>query len=323
MPELRMELVADGTFMERFEDYALDQFPFRDQLRSLKAWISQKIFRRADNHEIYVSDGYAVKMEYPLNEASVEHATDKFAKIYEKYLKAQGCRIYSAVIPDKNFFLAEQSGHLSMNYERLFSKVQEAMPYAEWIDLTEVLDITDYYDTDIHWRQEKLTDVAEKVGDVMGIPTADAYETKTLENKFYGVYFGQSALNLPGEQLSYLTNPVLEQCSVYNYETGETTGIYDGKKAEGDDPYELFLSGPVSLLRIDNPSAETDRDLIVFRDSFGSSLIPLLAEDYRTITLVDIRYIQSGILGKFVEFAGKDVLFLYSTNVLNHSETFK
>ena len=146
---------------------------------------------------------------------------------------------------------------------------------------------------------------------------------KTLPEKFYGVYFGQSALNLPGEELHYLTNDILDHCIVYNYENNKTTGIYDLEKSGGNDPYELFLSGPVSLLKIENPNAETKKELIIFRDSFGSSIAPLLAEGYSTVTLIDIRYIQSDFLSNFVDFTGKDVLFLYSTVVLNNSETLK
>ena len=322
-PELTIENVAEGKFMTDFESYTLDQFPLRDGFRSLKAWVSQNIFRKSDNNEIYVAEGYAVKMEYPLKEEALSYAGERFEKIYEKYLKDAGGEIYLSVIPDKNYFLAETSGHLSMDYEKLFETMQEVMPYAEYIDITELLSIEDYYKTDVHWRQEKLVDIAEKIGAGMGITLQGSYDTKTLENDFYGVYFGQSALNLPGEPLYYLTNDTLDACSVYNYENNQTLGIYDLEKAEGDDPYEIFLSGPVSLLKIENPKADTEKELVVFRDSFGSSLIPLLAEGYKTITLVDIRYIQSDFLANFVDFQDKDVLFLYSTVVLANSETLK
>lgn len=83
----------------------------------------------------------------------------------------------------------------------------------------------------------------------------------------------------------------------------------------------MFLGGSKSLLTIENPCASGNRELILFRDSFGSSLAPLLAEGYARVTLVDIRYISPALLSRYVDFHGKDVLFLYSTSVLNHSET--
>ena len=322
-PEISLETLADGSFMTDFEKYTLDQFPMRDQMRSLKAWVSQNIFRKADNNEIYVEDGYAVKMEYPMKEKSINHALQKFEKLYEKYLKDNAGNIYLSVIPDKNYFLAEESGHLSMDYEKFYEMMREGMPYAEFIEISDLLTIEDYYQTDVHWRQEQIVDVAERLADQMGVSISGDYEKKTLEELFFGVYFGQSALNLPGEELHYLTNDVLEQCKTLNYENNQSLGIYDLEKVKGNDPYEIYLSGPVSLLTIENEMAETEKELVVFRDSFGSSLIPLLAEGYAKITLIDIRYIQSDFLSNFVDFKDKDVLFLYSTVVLSNSETLK
>lgn len=322
-PKLTLETMVEGKFMTEFEKYTLDQFPLRDSFRSLKAWASENVFGKLDNNEIYVADGYAVKMEYPMREEALQYAGERFQNIYEKYLKDSGSKIYASFIPDKNYFLAESSNHLSMDYEKLYENMRAEMPYAEYIDIAGLLGIEDYYKTDVHWRQENLVDVAKKIAGSMGITLSGNYEMKTLEEDFYGVYFGQSALNLPGEELSFLTNDILEQCSVYNYENNKTLGIYDLDKAEGDDPYEIFLSGPVSLLKIENPNAETEKELIVFRDSFGSSLVPLLAEGYHTITLIDIRYIQSEFLVDYVDFTDKDVLFLYSTVALTNSETLK
>ena len=63
--------------------------------------------------------------------------------------------------------------------------------------------------------------------------------------------------------------------------------------------------------------------MIVFRDSFASAMVPLLLQDYAKVTLIDIRYIQIDILERFVTFNGQDVLFLYSTLVLNNSGAIK
>ena len=99
--------------------------------------------------------------------------------------------------------------------------------------------------------------------------------------------------------------------------------MYDMEKAGGKDPYEMFLSGTRAVLTVENPQAVTEKELIVFRDSFGSSLVPLLMEGYQKITVLDIRYVNSSMLGQFVEFGGQDVLFLYSTMLLNNSLALK
>ena len=109
---------------------------------------------------------------------------------------------------------------------------------------------------------------------------------------------------------------------MFDYETGETRGIYDFEKLEGKDGYEFFLSGTKALLRVDNPNATTEDELIIFRDSFGSSISPLLVEGYKSVYLVDIRYVVPDLLNRLIDFENKDVLYLYSALVLN-SKSFK
>ena len=119
-PELTAKSVWDGTFMTKFETYTLDQFPLRDTFRSLKAHVQLDVLRQKDNNGIYVADGYAAKLDYPLNEDSVEHALARFRFVYERYLQGTDAKIYFAAIPDKNYFLAEQYGYPALDYEDLY-----------------------------------------------------------------------------------------------------------------------------------------------------------------------------------------------------------
>lgn len=73
------------------------------------------------------------------------------------------------------------------------------------------------------------------------------------------------------------------------------------------------------LIEIQNQNAETKKELLIFRDSFGSSLAPLLIENYKKITLIDLRYISSDILDNYIIFNDQDVLFIYSTLILNQN----
>ena len=320
-PKFSLDTMSDGSFMMEFEKYTLDQFPLRDQFRTLKAYTTYDVFGQLDNHDIYIQDGYAAKLEYPLQMDSLEHAADRFAYIYEKYLAGKEMNIYLSIVPDKSYFLAEKHGYLSTDYEKLFHMMRNHMNYADYIDITGTLDITDYYKTDTHWRQEKLPETAAVLAEGMGTSISGAYTEYALDVPFYGVYYGQSALPLPPETLYYLSNDVLDGCIVTNHEDQTMGSIYNMEKKSGKDPYEIFLSGPRSLITIENPNCKSDKELVIFRDSFGSSIAPLLSEGYAKITLVDIRYLRADLLERFIEFKNQDVLFLYSTSVLNHSET--
>ena len=52
-------------------------------------------------------------------------------------------------------------------------------------------------------------------------------------------------------------------------------------------------------------------------------MTPLLVQDYAKVTLVDIRYIHPTQVKMFVNYEGADVLFLYSTLVLNESSAIR
>ena len=322
-PEITPESVLNGKFMLDFEDFTLDQFPFRDRFRTLKSLFHQYILGQADNNGIYLDHGYAAKMEYPLNMVSVNHAIDRFSYLYEKYLTDS--RVFMAIVPDKGYYLAERSGHLSMDYDALFAAFRENLPFAEQIDLTDTLRLPDYYRTDTHWKQENLIPAASKIAESLGIsaPGAEDFTPVTLDRPFYGVYYGQAALPMEPDALTYLESEILKNCTVYDHETGKTTAVYDLSKETSKDLYDIFLSGAKPLLTIKNPAAKEEKELIVFRDSFGSSLIPLLVHGYSTVTVVDIRYLSIDFLPQFLDFSGQDVLFLYSTLVLNSSDTIK
>ncbi len=322
-PELSFNAIISGDFMENFENYTLDQFPLRDKFRTLKALVSLNVFNQSANNDIYIVDGYASKIEYPLNAESVERAGARFQYVYEKYLKDTDTKNYFSIIPDKNYFLGTKNGYLSVDYEKMISLLKENTEFLKYIDITKELELSDFYKTDTHWREENIVDVAEKIGNEMGTDVKAEYDVKILENDFYGVYYGQSALPLEAEKIKYLENETLKKCKVFDYQNNKEISVYDMEKAKGKDPYEMFLGGPLSLVTIENGNAKTDKELIIFRDSFGSSIAPLLVEGYKKITLVDIRYIHPNLLENYIEFDSQDVLFLYSTSVLNNSETIK
>jgi hypothetical protein len=324
-PELSVETVLSGEFIDKFEDYTLDQFPGRDTFRQLKSIFHYYVMQQSDNNDIYIEDGYAAKLEYPLNQDSLDYANKRFDNIYNKYLKNSDTNVYFAVVPDKGYYLGQANGYPVMDYAQLVQNIRENNEWAQYIDITGVLSVEDYYYTDTHWRQEKILDVAQLLCETMGVnkPTADMFTKEKVEKPFYGVYYGQAALPMPSEDMYVLNNETLNGCIVTDFETNKKTVVYDKAMWENRDLYDYYLGGAKALLTIENPNATTDRELIIFRDSFGSSIAPLFMESYAKVTLVDIRYMQSDFIGSFVKFENQDVLFLYSTLVLNSSSTFK
>ena len=322
-PTLNAETIFSGKFMREFEDYTLDQFPLRDAFRSLKALTHKYVFGQTDNNDVYIVDAYVSKIDYPLSEKAMDNAVKKFQSIYEKYIEGSNAKVYYSIIPDKNSFLVEENGYPGYSFADMEAYMQDKIYNMTYIDISGLLSVEDFYYTDTHWKQECILDVAVALGTAMDTPLQAEYEKVTLDNPFYGVYYGQLGLPIDADKISYLDNDLFDDCIITNHENGKQIPMYSMEKAEGRDPYEMFLSGSLSVITIENPNATTEKELVIFRDSFGSSLTPLLVEGYQKITILDARYLNEVMIGKFVTFEEQDVLFIHSSGVINNETAFK
>lgn len=325
LPAFTLQSVLNGSFGDDLEEYLLDQFPIRDSLRSLKAFWQFDVYRQADNNGIYLSDEQVLKLDPVLKEDEVGALIANTNKVYDRYL--QGMNVSFALIPDKNYFVAEQNGYPTLDYKKMEHLLQNGLsaeidylglsPFAE-------LKIDDYYRTDIHWKQEALQSVLNALGKEMNFrPMELSSAVQTQYSPFYGSYYGQSALNIPPDVLTTLSTSVLDSCVVTAPELSEKKPVYDESDFSDMDGYNIFLGGPLGVVTVENPNGTSGKELIIFRDSFASSLAPLLMESYDKVTLIDLRYLASVNVERFVEFSGQDVLFLYSTTLVNSGKLLK
>lgn len=327
-PEFSIKSVMDKSYFDGIEKYLADQFPLRDGFRNIKTNIQLKLLCQKDNNGNFIADGHISKINDKLNENSVERAAAKINAIYDAYLKGKNTRCYYSIIPDKNYFIAEKNGYPALDYDRLTEIYTSDIRNMTYINLFDTLAIDDYYTTDSHWKQENLDGVVAKLGDKMGF---EAKPTKfyNIENitGFQGVYARQLAVGNMSDELNILNSDSLRNATVFSHTmntkqeiiTTELPGVYNLSKLSSPDKYDIFLSGMQGLLTVENPDSPQKRELVVFRDSFGSSLSPLMLEYYSKITLVDMRYASSGVWSQLVDFENCDVLFIFSPDILNQS----
>ena len=324
-PEFSVEGVMDKSYFDSIEDFLADQFPMRDTFRNIKATIQLKLLAQKDNNGNYIADGHISELDDKLNIASVEKAAEKLNSIYDKYIAGKNAKCYFSVVPDKNYFLAEKNGYPALDYGKMISVYTSGVKNMEYIDIFDTLTIDDYYTTDSHWKQENIGKVVEKLGSQMNFE-AKPYDFYTAEKitDFKGVYSSRLAAGDMKDEIICLHSDATKNAKVHNLETNKTTlGVYDMSKLESGDKYDIYLSGAAALLTVENPLAKEKRELVIFRDSFGSSLAPLMLESYSKITIIDLRYISSQILGNYVNFENSYVLFIYNTQILNQSSLLK
>lgn len=261
-----------------------------------------------------------------INEKGLTNNIIKINNICKENLKSMN--VYFAMIPNKEYYLnKENEGNqeFSKIEEYIKSKINKEIKY---IELYDTLNLDCYYRTDMHWKQENLGNVIEKISKEMNLSNKQVeYETKSLGD-FYGTYYNELKDDtVKPDELIYLTNNMIENCDVYNEEQELIEKVYNLERAnKTNNKYDVFLSGATAIQNIKNNEINNGKKLILFRDSFGSSIAPLLIKNYEEILLIDIRYVNSAFLSNFIDFRNyenQDVLFLYNTRVINKSGIFR
>jgi len=315
-PALSVSSVLSGSFMNKFEDYAADRFVFRDVFRAVHTFVVLDIYRQNDKSGLYRSKAVGVGEFRRTNAVSFRQTAERVKKAADS-LAGLDMNIYYSIIPDKSVFAERYMP--GFDIETAEAIIEGVLYDYEYIPLFESLSAGSYYKTDLHWDQTKMTGAASNLLKAMGAETVFGDYNKVVAGDFRGVYAGQIALPVDPDILAYLDIPGLA-VSYLNEKTleFESGPLYDAERFNGVDPYDIFLSGPQPLITIESGAA-SGRELYLFRDSFGSSLAPLLTGVYSKITLIDLRYIHLSLVERFVDFTpGSDVLFIYSSQIFNN-----
>ena len=326
MPEFSLTDIMSGEYMEAFDKYATDQFTGRETFRAIKTSFDRNILLKRDTNGLFQALGGIFSIEYPLRENKVEQMCQRLNALYDKYLKDMN--VYYSVVPDKNYYLPDNGSYLIMDYEKMAALMNEKMPEgAQYINLFGMLTLDNYYKSDAHWRQETLKPVVDALNEAMG--GTNEFDPEEYEHKsyapFYGVYYGQLAGTAKPDTITWLENQTTREAVVTDLAQPEKGNIhvYNEEGLGGMDSYDVFLHGAQPLITIENPHSSSKRELILVRDSYGSSLAPLLLESYSRITLVDLRYVTQELLAEYITFDKQDVLLLFSTTIINNSDTIR
>lgn len=111
-------------FSDKLEEYMLDQFPLREQLRTVNSLVRLYGLGQADIHGIYLQGGGAFRMDGPLQEKQVRHAAAVFSAVRETYFPSLPS--HYVIVPDKN--AKAETSRPRLDTEALRGIVREALP---------------------------------------------------------------------------------------------------------------------------------------------------------------------------------------------------
>lgn len=293
--------VLDSYFSGEFEKYLLDQVPCRKEWKMAKARMVYDVFLQQDNHGLYYQQEHWFKRGKPYNAKKVEEWVNTVDKIQKEYENANAQVL---LVPDKENYVKEISSYAKMQ-ELLNNKTIAT------IDVKDMLRLQDYYRGDPHLKQEGFLRLLPLLEERFQLSANQSVLHKQTYLNFYGAYSGQGLSPLIKEELSYYTNEVLSNAKVTYLENEKEHRLYVEENLEDMDSYNVFLDGASSFIHIENTKSTTDKSIIVFRDSYGSSLSCLLPLYYENVYVVDLRYISYTQAKEMLPRDVEDLLFVY------------
>ena len=340
-PEFSWEDVLDGRFQEKLEEYLRDQIWGRDQWITVKTAV-QKAAGNTDIGGAYVGkDGYDFEKIVPedVDDSQVQR---NIVAVQDYFDVAAGTiskdRLSFLLVPTSGLVLEDKLPKNARLFDQsaYIEQVQNAMQDYNFVDVREELcaksDAYIYYRTDHHWTTEGAYIAYEKWCETTGMTAAskDSLEQNVVAEDFRGSLYSK-ILNVDSAYDSiWIYTPAGESMDAVNackvtVDEKESGVIYDVTKLAEKDKYAFFFGGNYGQVHIEgSPQQETGRNLLVVKDSFANSFVPLILNQYDNIYMVDLRYYNGDMESYLSEHGITDVLVLYNiSNFISDKNLYK
>lgn len=322
MPKLTWSSLTSGDFMTKYEAYLADQFAGRNFWRSMKVGLSSLGGSREEEDILIGKDDYLLeKIVSPDQETLKENieAIHLFAN------QNQDIPMYMLLVPNAANVMSSRLPSFAavQDQNRMFAQVKRELgDTVEWLDAVEALNPHAnekiFYKTDHHWTSLGAFYTFSAVAEQMKIKadSASYFVSYPVSTTFNGMLAAKSGCRLNVKEEIYIYVPRdTDNDVVVNYvdEQRKTTSLFDVSKLETRDQYAVFLGENTSVVDIKTVS-DSQRRLLLIKDSYANSFVSFLAPHFREIVLVDPRY-YGGTIDEIMDtYRISDVLFLYSGN---------
>ena len=320
-PEVSARSALSGRLMTQAEDFVADQFFLRDQWISFKLDID-KVSGKEESNDVYLGkDGYLLEKAVTPNFEDMDKnlaAINSFAKRHEDL------NIVMSVVPNAVCVCEEllPAGAPSRDQRKDLAYIKKAVSGSlTYVDVTDRLreyhEEELYYKSDHHWTSYGAKYAFNELSGPLGIEEPiKNYDIMKVTEDFSGTMASNSgAFNVKDEIVIFVpkTSEDFEYVVEYGDIQKKSATIYNSEALASKNKYEVFMGGNYSYVSI-KTTAQTDRNLLLFKDSYANTFVQFLLPYYRNIVIIDPRYYSDDCEKLIGERDITDVLFLYNMN---------
>lgn len=324
-PKFSLESYINGNYEKNYTKYLSDQMPFRKSFIKKKAKVDLALGKKEINGVFIGKDGYLMQGFTQDSKENLQKKAEAINTMAMKYpsintsvmLVPNKCEILSNLMP-KNAPVDSQSKFL----EEFKPMLRDNIKMINLIDnfKTNKISTDLYFKTDHHWTADGAYKAyVEYMNKISVPPTPETNFRRSLATtNFLGSLYYKNGADIGAPENMYLyLKPETYPLLVHYFDSEERgTTIYAESKIDGRDPYEVFTGGNHTEIKI-RTTVETDRKLLVIKDSYANAMLPFLINNFAEIVVVDLRYYSDKIEDIFNNNEITDILVLYNIDTFN------
>lgn len=327
-PELTIDSLFSGKFMEEYENYVTDQIFGRDEFVKISTNIKLLLGQKEING-VYFSKNYFVE-KFQESDIDDELLNKTIGYLKEFLAKHKNAKI--AIVPTAGGVidgLYPKYGN-NINQKEMIEDLYDEIGESSSIDIYQSLknneDKDIYYRTDHHWTTlgayygyESIAKAFNK--EIVGL---DKYDEVVVDDEFSGTIQSKVNYDIGYDTIyKYVPKFDVDYTMTLNEDSKTTTNsIYDESKLKTKEKYAVFLGGNNAITRIKNNSLEGEGKILIIKDSYAHSMTPFLINNYSEVVLMDLRYFM-GSVNSFIDAEEfDDILIMYNLSNLVDDRNF-
>ena len=323
-PSFSFNSLLSGEFGKDFEKFLSDQTAGRNFWVGMSAYYNYYIGNNGSNGIYKCADGYLV------NDPEDMSGLMRNVGFIEEFAEKVDTDVTVLVAPSTGYVCGDilPQNHKTYRDDEMFPEIKQALSSCGFVDVRELFKSEYdggsqmYYRTDHHWTARGAYYAYMALADELGYtPHEEGDYEITAYPGFYGTTYSSSGywMNEPDE-IEVWDNKANDGSITVTITDGseviEQDDMFFYDHLDEDDKYPVYLDGNHPYTVIKNSAADSDKKLMVIKDSFAHSLVPFLADHYSEIIMVDLRYFTNPV-SQIIESEGVDqVLIIYSIDNL-------
>lgn len=329
-PEISFSSVTSGDFMTRFETYLSDQIIGREQIVSTRSAV-EILTGKTEQNDVYIGrKSWLFEKQSRYEEKTVSKTLDAVSGFCENCgIKNQLFVLVpnSTAIVTKRLPLLLSPESQSEQIDKIYSVLSQ---YVSCFDAYKILSKAQnkdvlYYRTDHHWTSSGAKLVFDGIARAWDLNTSSVkYEKCVLSNTFFGTLSSSSGIRKKPDIIeTYLPENCAGTYVVKNAdEKSKSNSLFKLDKLNSASQYEVFLGGNFSKIVV-TTTADTDKKLLLFKDSYANCMLPLLTPYFKEIDIIDPRYFTEEIDTVIKGANFTHLMFLYNVNTFLEDTSLK